>query len=77
MNSMFLTPENDAFFEKSEFYSNLKQKAVSDSDYESYFVLYRTLEIQNVGDMNDLYNAQDVILLCETAENKFQFMHDQ
>ena len=24
MNSMFLTPENDAFFEKSEFYSNLK-----------------------------------------------------
>ena len=27
--------------------------------------------------MNDLYNAQDVILLCEIAENRFQFMHDQ
>ena len=31
MNSMFLTPENDLLFEHTEFYSNLKQKAVSDS----------------------------------------------
>ena len=29
MNSMFLTPESDVFFEKSKFYSDLKQKAVS------------------------------------------------
>ena len=35
MNSMFLTPENDVFFKKSEFYSGLKQKAVSNSDCES------------------------------------------
>ena len=34
MNSMFLTPENDVFFEKSEFCSDLKQNAMSDSDYE-------------------------------------------
>ena len=27
--------------------------------------------------MNDLHNAQDVILLCEIAKNRFQFMHDQ
>ena len=27
--------------------------------------------------MNDLYNAQDLILLCQTAGNRFQFMHDQ
>ena len=77
MNSMFSTPENDVFFEESEFCSNLKQKAVSDSDYESSFFLYKTLKIRNLGDMNDLYNAQYVILLCEIAENRFQFMHDQ
>ena len=77
MNSMFKTPENYAFFEKSEFYSNLKQKAVNDSDYESSFFLYNSLKIRNLGDMNDLYNAQDVALLCEIAENRFQFMHDQ
>ena len=61
MNSMFLTPENDVFFEKNEFYSDLKQKTVSDSDYESSFFLYKTLKIRNLGDMNDLYNAQDAI----------------
>ena len=27
--------------------------------------------------MNDLYNAQDVILLCEIGKNRFQFMHDR
>ena len=57
MNSIFLTPENNVFFEKTEFYSDLKQKAVSDSDYESSFYLYRTLKMRNLGDMNDLYNA--------------------
>ena len=66
----------DIIVEKAEFYSDLKQKAVSDSDYESSFCLYRTLKIRNLHDMNDLYNAQDVILLCETGENRFQFMHD-
>ena len=35
MNSILLTRENNVFFEKTEFYSDLKQKAVSDSDYES------------------------------------------
>ena len=32
MDSMFLTPENDVFFQKSEFYSDLKQKAVGECD---------------------------------------------
>ena len=31
--------------------------------------------MRNLDDMNDLYNAQDVILLCEIIENQFQ-MHD-
>ena len=32
--------------------------------------------MRNLGDMNDLYNAQDVILLSEIAENQFQYMHE-
>ena len=35
--------------------------------------------MRNLGDMNDLYNlcnAQDVISLCEIAENRFQYMHE-
>ena len=73
-SSMFLVPENEFFFEETEFYSDLKQKSVSDSDYESSFYLYKTLKMRNLGDMNDLNNAQDVILLCEIGENRFQFM---
>ena len=32
--------------------------------------------MRNVGGLNDLYNAQDVILLCEIIENHFQVMQD-
>ena len=32
--------------------------------------------MRNLGDMNDLYNTQDVILLCEVIETRFQLMHD-
>ena len=30
----------------------------------------------NLGDLINLYNAQDVILLCEIIENRFQAMQD-
>ena len=77
MNSMFLMLENNVFFKKRELYSSLKRRAVTNNDYESSFYLYKTLEMQNLGDRNDLCNAQDVVLLCETGENRFQFMHNQ
>ena len=33
--------------------------------------------MRNLGDLNDLYNRQDVILLCELIENRFQLMHEK
>ena len=33
--------------------------------------------MRNLRDMKDLYNAQDVILLCEIGENSFQLMRDR
>ena len=33
--------------------------------------------MRNLGDMNDLYNMQDVILLCEIIENRFQKMQNK
>ena len=41
MNSLSLTPENGYFFEKTEFYSDLKKKAVIDEEYESLLYLRR------------------------------------
>ena len=65
MNSLFCTPKNGTFFEKTGFFSNLKQKAVSDEDYTWSFYLYRTLKMHHLGEMNDLHNVQDVILLSQ------------
>ena len=76
MDSFFLKPEND-FWAKTEFYSELKQKAVGDEEYEDSKFLYQTLKMRNLGDLNDLYNAQDVILLSELVENRFQLMQDK
>ena len=58
-------------YRNAEFYSNIKQREVTDNDYENSFYLYKILKMRNLGDMNDLYNAQDVILLCEIGENRF------
>ena len=38
--------------------------------------LYKTLKRRNLGDLNDHYNAQDVILLTEFIESRFQAMQD-
>ena len=75
LNSFFLKPE-DYFWSKTEFYSELKQKNVGDEEYEQSKFLYQTLKMRHLGDLNDLYNAQDVILLSELIENRFQFMQD-
>ena len=75
MKSFFIKPEND-FWEKIEFFSELKQSAVNDDDYEHSKYLYETLKMRNLGDLNNSYNAQDVILLCEIIENCFQTMQD-
>ena len=74
MQSFFITPEKD-FWEKTKFYSDLKQSAVNDDDYENSKYLYHTLKMRHLGDLNDLYNVQDVILLSEIIENRFETMH--
>ena len=43
----------------------LEQNFVSIKDYENSKYLYLTLKMRNLRDMNNLYNVQGVILLCE------------
>ena len=76
-SSLDLVSENEYFFQKSEFFSELKQRFVSDEKYENSYYLYKTLRIRNFNDMNNLYNAQDVILLCEIIKNHFQLMYNK
>ena len=76
MNSLNIRPEND-FFGYSEFFSSLNDKNIELDIYQNMKFLYKSLKMRNLGDMNDLYNMQDVILLCEIIENRFQKMQDK
>ena len=49
MDSFLLVPEK-YFWEKTEFFTDLKQSAVNDVYYESSKYLYQSLKIRNLGD---------------------------
>ena len=74
MNSLLLTPDDEQFWNKTEFFSEFKLQTVDDESYENSKFLYKTLKMRNLGDLNDLYNTQDVILLCKVLESRFQAM---
>ena len=74
IHSLDITPEK-FFFNYTEFYSKLNSCNIPMEIYEDMKFLYETLKMRNLGDMNDLYNMQDVILLCEIIENRFEKMH--
>ena len=75
MESLFLTADKE-FGEKTEFFSELKLQAVDNESYENSKYLYLNLRMRNLGDLNDLCNTQDVILLCEIIESRFQAMQN-
>ena len=75
MESLFIKADKN-FWEKSKFLSELKLSTVNNEDYENSKYLYETLKMRNLGNLNDLYNTQDVILLTEIIESRFQAMHD-
>ena len=75
-DSLSIKPEDGIFFTKDEFFSTLKGKGVDNESYENSKQLFILLKMRNLSDLNDLYNAQDVILLLEMMENRFQTMQD-
>ena len=77
IDSLQITPEDGIFFSKDEFFSTLKGKMVDDESYENSKKLYILLKMRNLFDLNDLYNAQDVIILLEMMENRFQSMQEK
>ena len=77
VNSLHIRPEDGIFFSKDEFFSTLKDKAVDEEAYENSKKLFILLKLRDLLDLNDLYNAQDVILHLEIIENRFQSMQDK
>ena len=60
MDSLLLTPDDEKFWKKFEFFSELKLQSVDNESYENSKYLYSTLKMRHLGDLNDLYNTQDV-----------------
>ena len=55
----------------------LKGKNVDNDCYDNAKQLFILLKMGDLPDLNDLYNAQDVIILLEIIENRFQSMQDK
>ena len=77
IDSLSCKPEDGFFFSKDEFFSTLKGKNVDDECYENAKQLFILLKMRDLSDLNNLYNAQDVIILLEIIENRFQTMQDK
>ena len=76
IESLSCKPENGVFFTRDEFYSSLKAESVDETSYQNAKTLFLTLKMRDLSDLNDLYNAQDVIILLEIIENRFQQIQD-
>ena len=67
--SLKITPK-DEFFDQKDFYSSLKEKNISDEEYENVKKNFKLLRLETLGDMNRIYNFQDTLILCEIFEQR-------
>ena len=72
INFLSSKPENGVFYTKDEFFSSLKGESVDEISYQNAKSLFSVLKMRDLSDLNDLYNAQDVIILLEIIENRFE-----
>ena len=77
IHSLSVKPKNGIFFSKDEFFSTLKDEVVDNESYENARKLFILLQMRNLSDLNDLYNVQDVIILLEIIENRFQIIQNK
>ena len=74
---MKLKPEGGIFLTKDKFYSTVKGKSIIYEEYENLKLLYTKLKMRDMSSLNDLYNGQDAILLCEIFVNRFQIINEK
>ena len=60
-------PSGQKFFNKDDFDSTLREKAVDDEDVKIFFKL---LGLKTLGDLNKYYNIQDTLILCVIFEQR-------
>ena len=67
-DSLAIAPVKE-FFAIEQFYSRLKGGLISEEEYKPVKKLYLTLKMENLGELNELHNFQDTIILWEIFES--------
>ena len=68
-DSLSIVPD-DEFFKLHQFYSSMKDSVLSEEEYENVKKFYTTFKLSNLGELNQIYNFQDTIILCEIFEQR-------
>ena len=62
--------QKNGFFDRKDFYSTLKEKDISETEYENVKKFFTLLRLKALGDMNRVYNFQGTLILCEISEQR-------
>ena len=68
-DSLSISPDKE-FFEPHQFYLSMKDSILSTEEYENVKNFYTTLKLSNLGELNQVYNFQDTIILCGICEQR-------
>ena len=68
-DSLNISPNKD-FFKLHQFYSNIKDSVLSKEEYDNVKKFYNLMKLSNFGELNQIYNFQDTIILCEIFEQR-------
>ena len=58
------------FLNCTSFYSRMEDSILSTEEYENVKKFYTTLKLSNLGELNQIYNFQDTIILCKIFEQR-------
>ena len=67
--SLKKVPQED-FFQKKDFYSELKEKDISDEEYQNVKRFFMLLRLKTLGDMNRVYNFQDTLIYAKFSNKE-------
>ena len=77
LDSLSKRPPCDSdFFDNESFSSILREKNISEEEYENVKKNFKILKLETLGDLNRIYNIQDTLILCEIFEQRSQLLQE-
>ena len=77
LDSLSTKPSDGEFFDKKSFYSILREKNISEEEYENVkSIFFKILKLETLGDLNRIYNIQDTLIFCTIFEQRSQLLQE-